>query len=104
MTANTYHVNWRIKGLKKLRLVTGDSINLTEDEAAPFIRTGALTLEKQSLPIPPMLDEPADLSTKTKAQLVEYAHETFGLTLDVNKKKDELLAVIAEASEPDTEV
>jgi hypothetical protein len=40
----------------------------------------------------------AELSAKTKAQLVEIAKEEFALDLDVDNKKDDLIAAILDAA------
>lgn len=106
-----YEVQYRIKGLKGVTLTPGTVVRLEPEEAAYFLSAGSLVEVNAAKPapaeIPPQTEtaeasapaeQPVDLSTMTKAELVEYAQATLGLALDINRKKDELLAAIAAAA------
>ncbi len=93
-----YKVNWPIKGLVKPgeTLKPGQIITLDEAAARRSLEVGSLSACNDN---PKPSGAPAaDLSGMSKTQLVEYGQEKLGLTLDVNKKKDELLAAIAAAA------
>jgi hypothetical protein len=99
MIMATYKVNWPIKGLLKpgQTLQPGQIITLDEAAAKRSLEVGSLSV-CDAAPDKAKESQPADLSGMSKAQLVEYAQATLGLALDVNKKKDDLLAAIAEAA------
>jgi uncharacterized protein YgbK (DUF1537 family) len=71
----------------------GEIIQLSAKEAATMPHAVEALPEAK-----PAASTAPDLSKMTKQQLVEYAQEKLGLTLDVNSTKDELLAAIAEKS------
>jgi hypothetical protein len=86
----TYKANWEVQGLRDVKvLAPGAIVKLDPEEAATLVACGSLSQCDG--------DTNADLLSMSKAQLVEYAQEQMGLTLDTNKKKDDLLAAIAEA-------
>ena len=41
---NLYRANWRIAGLSKKELVAGDTVKLSDEDAAPLVTCGALSL------------------------------------------------------------
>ncbi len=105
-----YKVNWLIKGLVpgKKYLVPGDTVELDADVAARSVQVGSLEEIKPSVAPPTSPgaspNTPAggeadavNLQEMTKAQLVQYAAEKLGLSLDTNKSKAMLLAAIESA-------
>ncbi len=95
---NTYVANWQIQGLKDSPdLQPGETIELDEETAAPLVKGGSLLPLEEAGPTDP--DPNVDLSAMTKAQLVQYAKEKLELELDINEKKDTLLAAIVEAAD-----
>jgi len=106
----TYKVNWPIKGLLKSGAILqpGQIIALDEEAAKRCLQVGSLSVcdsgPKAADPPPEApasgpAPQPMDLSARSKAQLVDYAHAELGLELDIKKKKGDLLAAIVEAAD-----
>lgn len=99
--AQTYKVNWPLHGLKDKPLAEGATVSIDADEAKPLVDCGVLSPCKAESAAGDAGDnggDSTDLSSMNKAQLVEYAQQKLNVTLDINKKRDELLAAIAEAA------
>ena len=102
-----YKANWEVQGLKGVKvLAPGAIVKLEAEDAKPLVHAGALAplSDSESEQVPTgnasgsTDEQPVDLSSMSKAQLVEYGQEKLALALDINKKKDELLAAIADAA------